>query len=236
MALKYRHELKYVVSAQQIAVLRSRIRYLMELDEHAGKDGRYTIRSAYFDDYQNTCYFENENGTSPREKFRIRIYNADEKTVHLELKRKEGGKTHKDSCALTTGQCRAFLTGKGVPCEDRYPQVFQKFILKYKTELYRPKVIVEYDREPYVYKAGNVRVTFDTDIRSSNQVETFFEKDLFARPIMPVGFHLMEVKYDGFLPDIIYNSLQIDGLSQETFSKYYLCRKYNIGGVKRNGF
>lgn len=236
MALEYRNELKYIVSPRQIAILKNRIRPLMALDAHAGERGKYTIRSVYFDDYKNTCYLENEDGTSPREKFRIRIYNADEKTVHLELKRKEGGKTHKDSCALTSGQCRAFLTGKGVPCEDRYPQVFQKFILKYKTELYRPKVIVEYDREPYVYKAGNVRVTFDTDIRSSNQVETFFEKDLFARPIMPVGFHLMEVKYDGFLPDMIYHSLQTGGLSQETFSKYYLCRKYNIGGVKRNGF
>lgn len=236
MALEYRNELKYIVSARQIAILRSRIRPLMDLDAHTGKKGKYTIRSVYFDDYKDTCYMENESGTSPREKFRIRIYNADEKTIRLELKRKEGGKTHKDACLLTADQCRAFLEGKGMACAGGYPPVFQKFILKYRTELYRPKVIVEYDREPYVYKAGNVRVTFDTDIRSSNHVETFFEKDVFSRLIMPAGCHLMEVKYDEFLPDVIYNSLQMDSLSQETFSKYYLCRRYNIGGVKQNGF
>lgn len=236
MALEYRNELKYIVSSQQIAVLRSRIRSLMALDVYAGKEGKYTIRSVYFDDYKNTCYMENENGTSPREKFRIRIYNADEKAVRLELKRKDGGKTHKDTCFLTTDQCRAFLEREGMAYSDSYPPVLQKFILKYRTELYRPKVIVEYDREPYVYRTGNVRVTFDTDIRSSNRVETFFDKDIFARPVMPAGFHLMEVKYDGFLPDMIYNSLQTDSLSQETFSKYYLCRRYNIGGVKKNGF
>lgn len=236
MALEYRNELKYIVSPRQIAILRNRIRSLMALDTHTGERGKYTIRSVYFDDYRNICYLENEEGASPREKFRIRMYNADKKTIHLELKRKEGGKTHKDSCPLTVDQCQAFLAGKGISCADSDPPVLQKFIFKYRMELYRPKVIVEYDREPYVYKTGNVRVTFDTDIRSSNRVEAFFEKDLFARPVMPIGCHLMEVKYDELLPDIIYRSLQADSLSQETFSKYYLCRRYNIGGVKRNGF
>ena len=236
MALEYRNELKYIVSAQQIAILRSRLRPLMALDAHTGEKEKYTIRSVYFDDYKNTCFAENEDGTSPREKFRIRIYNANENTARLELKRKEGGKTHKESSLLPVGQCQAFLEGRDAACPDDCPPVLHKFILKCRAELYRPKVIVEYDREPYVYKDGNVRVTFDTDIRSSNYVESFFEKDVFTRLIMPAGYHLMEVKYDGFLPDVIYNSLQIDSLSQETFSKYYLCRRYNIGGVKKNGF
>lgn len=96
MALEYRNELKYIVSAQQIAILRSRIRPLMALDAHTGEKEKYTIRSVYFDDYKNTCFAENEDGTSPREKFRIRIYNANENTARLELKRKEGGKTHKE--------------------------------------------------------------------------------------------------------------------------------------------
>lgn len=244
MALKYRHELKYIVSAQQIAVLRSRIRYLMEMDEHAGKDGKYTVRSAYFDNYQNTCFYENENGTSPREKFRIRIYNAGDDEIRLELKRKEGGKTHKVSCPLTKEQCEAFLGGADwwTVCESISKKafhegkpVFCKFCLKYQSEIYRPKVIVEYDREPYVCRNGNVRLTFDTNIRSSNCVDGFFEENLFTRPVMPLGYHLMEVKYDEFLPDYIYHSLQMENLQQTTFSKYYLCRKYNIGGVRRNG-
>lgn len=236
MALEYRNELKYVVSVQQMAVLRSRARFLMALDEHAGGSGKYNIRSVYFDDYRNNCYFENEDGTSPREKFRIRIYNAGAEEIHLEEKRKEGGKTHKDSCLLSIGQCNAFLEGRGLRDDSGYPPVLRKFSLKYRSELYRPKVIVEYEREPYVYEDGNVRVTFDTFIRSSNRTEAFFEKNMYARSVMPAGFHLLEVKYDEFLPDILYNGLQMDNLQQETFSKYYLCRRYSLGGVKGNGF
>ena len=236
MALEYRHELKYVVSVQQIECLRSRIQSLMNLDRYADEKKRYNIRSVYFDDYKNTCYLENEDGTSPREKFRMRIYNAGKEEVHLELKRKDRGKTHKDSCILTQDQCKAFLEGTGLPDDQENPAVLRKFCLKYKTELYRPKVIVEYEREPYVYKNGNVRITFDTDIRSSNCIDRFFEKKIFSRPIMPFGYHLMEVKYDEYLPDHIYLSLQLENLQQATFSKYYLCRKYNIGGVRENGF
>lgn len=236
MALEYRHELKYIVSVPQIACLRSRIQSLMFLDSHVDEKKKYNIRSIYFDDYKNTCYFENEDGTSPREKFRMRIYNADKEEIHLELKRKERGKTHKDSCFLTQDQCMAFLRGTSLPFGQGNAALLEKFCYKYRTELYRPKVIVEYEREPYVYQNGNVRVTFDTDIRSSNCIDMFFDKKLYARPIMPSGYHLMEVKFDEYLPDSIYSSLQLDSLQRTTFSKYYLCRKYNIGGSIENGF
>lgn len=235
MALEYRHELKYVVSVQQMECLRNRIRSLMNLDSHVDEKKKYCIRSIYFDDYKNTCYYENEDGTSPREKFRMRIYNADQEEVHLELKRKERGKTHKDACILTQAQCIAFLKGTGLPDDQVDSALLWKFCLKYRAELYRPKVIVEYEREPYVYRNGNVRVTFDTDIRSSNCIAGFFDKKIFSRPVMPLGYHLMEVKYDEYLPDPIYFSLQLDNLQQTTFSKYYLCRKYNIGGSKGYG-
>ncbi|NLL76794.1 MAG: polyphosphate polymerase domain-containing protein [Clostridiales bacterium] len=236
MALDYRNELKYVVSTAQIACLRSRVRPYMELDKHVDDKGLYNIRSIYFDDYKNTCYYENEAGTSPREKFRIRIYNGNRELIHLELKRKERGKIHKDSCVLTEEQCKAILGGKVLDYEKDYPAILQKFCLRQRNYLLQPKVIVEYEREPYVYKNGNVRITFDTDIRSSNRKESFFDDKIYARPIMPIGYHLMEVKYDEYLPDHIYRSLQMENLLLSTFSKYYLCRKYNMGGMKKNEF
>ncbi len=235
MAVKYRHELKYEISVGQMESLRSRIRPIMNLDQHTNKDGNYNIRSLYFDDYMNTCFYENEDGTSPREKFRIRIYNSNYEEIHLELKRKERGKTHKDSCLLTKQQCDSILNGQSLIYQNDFPPVLKKFYLLQKTKLLKPKVIVEYEREPYVYKNGNVRVTFDTNIRSSNKVDNFFEHLIASRPIMPLGHHLLEVKYDEFLPDYIYRSLQIDNLQLTTFSKYYLCRKYNLGGMSRNG-
>ena len=70
---KYRHELKYICTAAELAMIQGRIHHLIPLDSHAGENGMYQIRSLYFDDYYDRCYYENENGTDPREKFRIRI-------------------------------------------------------------------------------------------------------------------------------------------------------------------
>ena len=92
----------------------------------------------------------------------------------------------------------------------------------------KPVVIVEYDRVPFVYKNGNVRVTLDMNIASSSDVEHFLEKSIVKRPVMPMGHNLLEVKYDEFLPDFIYNSLQLRALRQTAFSKYYICRKFKL--------
>jgi hypothetical protein len=47
---------------------------------------------------------------------------------------------------------------------------------------------------------------------------------------MQTGQHLVEVKYDEFFPDFIKGSLQLNNLQQTAFSKYYLCRKFSLGG------
>jgi len=225
---KYRHELKYVISAAQIPLLKSRIANLMKPDPHAGADGIYNIRSLYFDDYSNRCYYENENGTDPREKFRIRIYNHSADRITLECKRKEKGKTQKTSCPLTLDQADQLIQGKPLPQIDMLPPLLRKFILEMRTKGLHPVVIVEYERIPYVYKNGNVRVTFDTQISSSPNVTDFFSDTLPKRPIMSVGQHLMEVKFDEYLPDFIYRSLNLGKLQQTAYSKYYLCRKHAL--------
>ena len=92
----------------------------------------------------------------------------------------------------------------------------------------RPAVIVEYDRIPYVCRDGNVRITLDTNVASSRAVECFLDETIPKRPVMPTGQHLLEVKYDEFLPDAIYRSLQLHGLTQTAYSKYYICRKYTL--------
>ncbi|MBE6599020.1 MAG: polyphosphate polymerase domain-containing protein [Ruminococcaceae bacterium] len=226
---KYRHEFKYVISAAQIPYLRNQIRPFMRPDPHAGPDGIYNIRSLYFDDQFNGCFLENENGTDPREKFRIRIYNHSSERISLECKRKEHGKTLKTSCLLTAEQTLRLMNGE-VLAEDEIVSspLLRKFTLQMKMRRLHPVTIVEYDRIPYIYKNGNVRVTFDTNICGSAATETFLDASIAKRPIMPAGQHLMEVKFDEFLPDFIYNSLNPCGFRQTTFSKFYLCRKFTM--------
>lgn len=223
---KFRHELKYQITDAQLMMLQNRIRHLIPMDSHVGQAGTYRIRSLYFDDYEDRCLRENEDGTDPREKFRIRIYNASSQRITLECKRKERGKTHKSACPLTVEQTKLLMAGKILPDIGSQPPVLRKLTLQMMTRRMRPVVIVEYDRIPYVYKNGNVRITLDTNITSSSAVERFLEPDILPRPVLPAGQQLLEVKYDEYLPDFIYRSLQLHSLRQTAFSKYAICRKY----------
>ena len=223
---KFRHELKYVISAGELALIRNRINHLIPLDSHIGSTGTYTIRSLYFDDLYDSCYYENENGTDPREKFRIRIYNHSTDRITLECKRKERGKTLKTSCPLTLEQTRMLMEGRILPDIANQPEVLRKLTLRMMTKRMRPVVIVEYERIPYVYKNGNVRITLDMNVSSSSSVECFLDEQIPKRPIMPMGQQLLEVKFDEYLPDFIHHNLNLHSLTQTAYSKYYLCRKY----------
>lgn len=228
MNVKYRHELKYVSSQMDLALIKNRLDHLISLDSHVKEQGIYTIRSLYFDDYANRCYEENEAGTDPREKFRIRIYNGKSDKITLELKKKERGKTLKLSCPLTEEQCRTLMKGIPLPFDNSYPPLLQKFLMQMRTRLLKPSVIVEYDRVPYVCRDGNVRITMDMNISSSNQIDKFLEPQIARRPVMAAGEHILEVKFDEYLPDYIKNSMELGKLRQTSFSKFYLCRYYHM--------
>lgn len=227
---KYRHELKYIVSQAQIPLLKSRISHVMQLDPHVAASGMYNVRSLYFDDCKNSCYFDIENGTDPREKIRLRIYDHSAKRISLERKQKEKGKTLKTSCIISQEQCVSLLNGE-IPDMIGQPFLLLNMLLQMRTKFLRPVTVVEYERSPYVYKDGNVRVTFDTNLSSSDHFKCFFDDVLPERPVMPAGWHLMEVKFDEYLPDFIYSALNLDILRQTSYSKYYLCRKYALRGV-----
>ena len=215
-----------------MAILEERAGAICRRDPHVGGNGAYTVRSVYFDDYRNTCYRENEDGTNPREKYRIRIYNGDTGHIVLECKKKRDGKGCKDSCRLNYAQCRAMLDGTfsmsmlggdGLREESR---VLNRFFLQYTMRPLRAKTIVEYERKPYIYPAGNVRITFDRNISGSGRVREFLGGGLRMRPVMPPGQHIMEVKFDELIPDALHDALQLEGLRRTAYSKYFICRKF----------
>ena len=134
--------------------------------------------------------------------------------------------THKESCPLTEMQTRMLMDGRALPDIASQPPVLRKLTMQMLTRRMRPVVIVEYERVPYVYELGNVRITLDLNVSSGKDVGAFLEESISKRPVMPAGRQLLEVKYDEYLPDFIYNNLQLENLQQTAFSKYYLCRKY----------
>lgn len=222
----FRNELKYLCSEGELELIASAIRPLCALDSHTTGSGTYAIRSLYFDDSENSCYYDNENGTDPREKFRIRIYNASDQQITLECKKKQRYMTHKDSCSLTKEQYQMILQGQLMPTSSDAP-LLRKFYAQCQQRCLRPKVIVAYERTPFVYPAGNVRITFDRNIGCSTDIDGFFAQRLPLRPILPLGKQILEVKYDEFLPDFLYTVMDLGSLRQTAFSKYYLCRKFS---------
>lgn len=222
----FRYEKKYIINQIQEETIRIKTASICNIDYYAGRGGRYNIRSLYFDDYTDSAYNANETGTEPRSKWRIRIYNHSTLLIRLEQKIKCGGKIYKDSTELSKELCCQLLNNvnhMSYPTNDR---VLNRFLTDCYTKGLSPKIIVEYDREPYVYDAGDVRITFDSNISFSEQIDRFFEKDIFLCPVMLSGKLLLEVKYTKFLPGVLYSLLDVGDLQQITFSKYYQGRRW----------
>lgn len=230
---KYRHEYKYMIDVKQEQILRIKAGGLMALDKYAKDLGGYRITSLYFDDSDNSCFYENENGTDPRSKFRIRYYNNDSRYLKLEKKSKRNGMTLKESCNITPEECLQMMRGDIPLVTDKTGEMAAKLFLEMRLRKLLPKVIVSYDRIPFVYKTGNVRVTFDKNLTASGDIAGFLREDFARRPIMNTGESILEVKWDEVLPSHIKEYMMLEYLQWTAFSKYYLCRKYNLyGGLK----
>ena len=230
MEKKFRHEYKYLCDSTQNAVLKMRAQGILQPDKHTGDLGYYFIRSLYFDTLDNQCYLENEGGSDKRDKYRIRIYNANSDKIVLEKKSKERQMTSKLSCLINKEICGKLMRNERIQITREMTAIQKKLLLEIQLKAMCPTVIVEYQRFPYIEKNGNVRVTFDENIRSSNDIDNFLEEKIMTRPVLGVGQSVLEVKWDAFLPSYIKEHLAIETLQWTSFSKYYLCRKYNIHG------
>ncbi len=225
--IKPRHEWKYAVSRAEYLAIRQRIRTLMQYDPHTNPDGTYRIHSVYFDDPDDHALWEKLDGVRVREKFRIRWYNDNLSYIALEKKRKVDSLGYKEGAQISLSEARAITEAKEIEwLRDRPENVCRDFYSAMTCRGLRARVAVSYLREPYIYRAGNVRVTFDSEIRTS-----LFQKDFFdgIRDISATDAPdeiLMEVKYDEFLPEIIANLLQPAGLYRQAFSKYATCRRF----------
>ncbi|MDD4797065.1 MAG: polyphosphate polymerase domain-containing protein [Eubacteriales bacterium] len=225
-ALRYRNELKFICRADMLRLLEHRLTPVTALDRNAGHDGRYAISSLYFDDPQNSCCHDNDLGVGTRSKYRIRMYDYDSSRLRLERKVKNKDKCAKLSCALSGAQYQQLVAGDGTALLwDDVPPLLRSFALLVQTKGFRPKVIVDYRRKAFIAAAGNVRVTMDTHCCASHQLDRFLTGDGTRIPIQQRGIHLLEVKFDEFLPEYIRQTLQINTLRQTPFSKYYLSRQ-----------
>jgi len=217
-----RHELKHYINASDYAQLRARLRAVAKPDINAADDRGYTVRSLYFDNYSDKAVVEKLSGLSRREKFRLRYYNGDTSFIRLERKSKANRLAYKEEAIVTKEQCEELLAGKYGVLERPDVPLLMELYTKIHYQNLRPRSIVDYHREAYVYQAGNVRITFDSRIKTSNSVSGFLNPSLATIPAADAI--IMEVKYDGFLPGIIRDILQIGNRNQTEVSKYVMAR------------
>lgn len=222
--MDFRHEWKHEIGTADLIAIRQRMGAVARPDPHA-VDGKYRIRSLYFDNASDQALREKLDGVSRREKFRIRYYNGDLSLIHLEKKSKLGGLGSKESAPLTAEEAQAIVDGRtGWMLEGGRPLV-RELYSKMRVRGLRPRTIVDYTREPFIYSPGNVRVTLDYDIRTGLGSTDFLDPDCVTVPAGDAPI-ILEVKWDNYLPEIIRAAVQLEGRRSSAFSKYAQCRVY----------
>lgn len=219
----FRNELKYYISYLDYIMLRNVLKNTMPMDVNSNEFG-YFIRSLYFDDIFDSALYEKNAGVLNRKKFRIRIYNYSDKVIKLERKRKYNQNTNKEDFSISRNQYNLIMDGDVEFLKKADNDVANEFYYEYKSRWLRPKVLVDYIREAYVMKSGNVRITFDKELRASSSINEMFDETV-GRPMVPGNQLILEVKFDEFLPEIVKSYLTIADKKPLAISKYVLCRK-----------
>jgi hypothetical protein len=221
----YRSELKYVIDNRTAYIIKNRINKFLDYDLNSDSEGYYTVSSLYFDDYKNTALNDNLEGKEMRKKFRVRIYNQEDTLIRLEKKIKHNQVGYKKSCTISKEQYEIIQSGQYESLiEDDIPDLLREFVQYAMLVHLKPRVIVMYKRQSFVYPYGTVRITFDHNVRTIlNSVDLFNEHPLEC-PTLEEDQIVLEVKYSGYLPKHIQHMIQQSVTPRQSVSKYALSR------------
>ncbi|WP_186578121.1 polyphosphate polymerase domain-containing protein [Aquibacillus kalidii] len=221
-----RRELKHAITKLDCYLLRNNLRHVMSFDPNTNEEGRYLIRSVYFDNIENKVLTEKKEGHFKRDKFRVRLYNNQTDYINLEKKSKRNNMTYKVKCRLTAQEYEQIRFGETEWMEfDNRPIVRELYNQMNLFQL-KPVTVVDYEREVFVYPYGNVRITFDSSIKTSFRNNDLLNPNLPMVEALEPNLVVLEVKYDEYLPDIIKMLLQVNDRRLGTYSKYHLSRMY----------
>lgn len=224
--VKGRKELKHAISQMDYTILKNKLKHVMKLDTNAGRDGKYLIRSVYFDNFDNKILNEKKEGYFKRDKYRVRIYGKSSYLIKLEKKSKRNNLTFKEKCYISKHEYEWMRMGEIEWMENDERQLIRELYIQMNLYQLKPMTVVDYVREAYIYPHGNVRVTFDSQIKTSFRNVDIFNPDLAMVPVFDPTQVILEVKYDEYLPDIIKMTLQMMDRRPDAYSKYQLSRMY----------
>ncbi len=224
--VSFRHELKHLISPGEDRIVSGRLSRLFTKDSHAGPDGVYRVNSLYFDTPEDKALLQKISGVDKREKFRLRYYGDDTGFLRLEKKIKKGGLCSKRSARLSPRQAEDLLNGDIGFLLRSGDALMIELYSKMQGELLRPRTIVSYEREAYIFAPGNVRITLDRKLCTSSSTSAFLGPLVNQLKPEPENT-VLEVKYDTFLPDIVRIAVQVPDRKTGAYSKYAVCRRFD---------
>lgn len=223
--VKGRTELKHEITKMDCYLLRNKLKHVMKADPHAKENGKYLIRSVYFDNFDHKVLTQKKEGYYERDKFRVRLYDYKMDYLNLEKKSKRNNLTYKQKCRITPEEYEKMKTGDLSWMENDSRMLIQDLYIQMNLFQLKPVTVVDYEREVFIYEHGNVRVTFDGAIKTSFRNNDVLNPDLAMVETNP-DIVILEVKYDEFLPDVIKYLLQLGDRRKGTYSKYQISRMF----------
>lgn len=220
----YRHEIKYYISKREAVELSLFLRKNMKLDSNADEFGSYWIRSLYFDTLDNRDYYEKLIGYNIRKKIRLRIYDKSTALVKLEIKNKLNNYTYKNSINISREDANKLILGDSSSLLSYKEDATNKVFGFMHRDIYRPTVIIDYEREAYLYPFENIRVTLDRNVRATYNTNDLFLEDICMIPVLNNDLLVLEIKYDHIFPIFLQRVLSNFAIQSSQISKYCLGR------------
>ncbi len=211
-----RVELKYILSEEKAAYLKSRLHGHMEADQF----GKTSIASLYYDTPNYRLIRASLEKPEFKEKIRLRSYGlaTEQSPVFLELKRKAYGIVYKRRVKTTIPLVQKFFACEGDICAggqiNSEITTFRDF---YQTLV--PSCLIIYDRTAYFEQDGDLRLTIDENPRfRTDQLTLTHSMDGIS--LLPPGGSILEIKVQNAMPIWLADILSEGQIYKSSFSKY----------------
>jgi hypothetical protein len=222
-----RQEYKYFINNADLYKLSSLLRPFMSMDKYSNsKSNQYTVTSLYYETPEDDDLDEKIDGILVREKHRIRIYNNNKSLIKLETKKREGTVISKDTATIDMINAKELINCQFHP--KNFDNKLAKLIcIKLKSMGYVPRVIVEYERQAFYLPYGDIRITFDKNLRTYNTYKNLFKlDDVSSSPVFLDDNQVLEVKFSQQLPSYITDILSTIPSIRSSISKYVLSQRF----------
>ena len=103
-------------------------------------------------------------------------------------------------------------------------KLYNEFIKDMRIKCLQPSVIVEYKRLALTYPISDVRITFDSSVRSGRYNYDLFSENLETFSVLDPNQVILEVKFNDYLPESLAIILTTIPSFRQAVSKFALCR------------